>query len=53
MSRLIAMMCSSIGGGVGWWLGSKVSMGLGMVLALLLFAFGTHVGFEIVRRYRP
>lgn len=44
---MIAFIGTSIGGGVGWWLGARV----GIMTASTLSAVGTGLGLYVARRW--
>jgi len=46
MSKLIAIMTSTVGGAIGWWAGSWV----GFMTAYMVSVVGTSVGWYVGRR---
>lgn len=53
MKKLLAMVGATLGGSLGWWLGS----GIGIMTAFLLSVVGTgagvYVAIQINRNYLP
>jgi len=47
MKGLLSFLCVSIGGGIGWWLGSFV----GIMTAVLLSAIGSGLGLYFALRF--
>lgn len=47
MNWLIILLGTSIGGGIGWWIGAKV----GMMTAFILSMVGTAVSLYFCRRF--
>ncbi len=47
MRALLVTIASSIGGGIGWWLGDFV----GIMTAVALSAVGTGIGIYVARRF--
>jgi hypothetical protein len=46
MTKLLILVGSTIGGGIGWWLGDR----LGMMTAFIVSMIGTGVGIYFGRR---
>ena len=46
MRGMIAMLGSTVGGGIGWWLGAHV----GVMTAFMVSTVGTGVGLYAARR---
>ena len=46
MSKLLALVGSTIGGGIGWWLGARI----GFMTAFFVSVVGGGVGWYIGRR---
>jgi hypothetical protein len=51
MNKLCILVCMTILGGVGWWIGSKIGFMTGYVLSGIGSVVGVYVGWRINRDY--
>jgi hypothetical protein len=51
MSRLLATVGATVGGGVGWWLGGHIGLMTAFSLSVLGTAFGVYAGRRFADEY--
>ena len=51
MQRLTYIVCLTVFGWIGWWLGNKLGIGTAFVLSSIGTFFGVWVGYRINRDY--
>jgi putative Mn2+ efflux pump MntP len=51
MSKWLALIGATVGGALGWWVGSALGFFGAFVLCLLGTAAGTHAGRRLARHY--
>ncbi len=51
MSKLLAIVGATVGGGLGWWLGALVGVATAFFLSVLGTAGGVYLGRRVSRQY--
>ncbi|MBL8995698.1 MAG: hypothetical protein KJZ74_12000 [Gemmatimonadales bacterium] len=49
MLRTIVMLTTAVGSGIGWWIGARVGIMTGFVVAMVGFGVGMWAGRRIAR----
>lgn len=53
MEKLIVFVAATLGGYVGWWLGSQVGVMTAFVVSIVGTAAGVYFGRRLARSYVP
>jgi len=51
MSKLLALVGATIGGGLGWWIGAQAGIMTAFLLSVIGTAAGVYIGRRIAVRY--
>jgi len=53
MSKLLALVGATLGGAVGWWLGSRIGLMTAFFLAVVGTALGVYGGRRLAAHFLP
>jgi hypothetical protein len=53
VNKLVILLASSIGGGIGWWLGEFGGLFMAFVVSMIGTGVGMYAGARFVREYMP
>ncbi len=53
MSKLLALVGATLGGAVGWWLGSFIGLMTAFIISIVGTALGVYAGRRFADEYLP
>ncbi len=53
MSKLLALVGATLGGAVGWWLGSLIGLMTAFIISIVGTALGVYAGRRFADEYLP